>query len=88
MGVARIPFLDFDVLHSEVQRVLPSLPPALQQRNRIGATRLYVGQERIYESVDASESYSGAEGGAGPRRNRDEGRDGVDCGRVEAYADA
>lgn len=46
MGVARIPFLDFDVLHSEVQRVLPSLPPALQQRNRIGATRLYVGQER------------------------------------------
>lgn len=43
MGVARIPFLDFDVLHSEVQRVLPSLPPALQQRNRVGATRLYVG---------------------------------------------
>ena len=42
MGVARIPFLDFDVLHSELQRVLPSLPESLQRRNRVGATRLYV----------------------------------------------
>lgn len=45
MGVARIPFLDFDVLHNEVQRVFPSLPKELQERNGIGSTRLYVSKE-------------------------------------------
>lgn len=44
MGVARIPFLDFDVLHNEVQRVFPSLPKELQERNGIGYTRLYVSK--------------------------------------------
>lgn len=42
MGVARIPLLDFSLLHDEVQRVLPSLPAELRDRNALGVTRLFV----------------------------------------------
>ena len=42
MGVARIPLLDFSLLHDEMQRILPSLPAELRERNALGTTRLFV----------------------------------------------
>ena len=42
MGVARLPLLDFNVLHEEVQRILPSLPEHIKNRDCLGMTRLYV----------------------------------------------
>ena len=50
MGVARIPLLDFGVLHDEVQRVLPTLPAELRSRDLPGTTRLFVGVEMVREA--------------------------------------
>ena len=46
MGVARIPFLDFQLLHDELQREWNALPEQLRRRNRRGENRLYVGDGR------------------------------------------
>lgn len=42
MGVARLPLLDFNVLHEEVQRVLPTLPEHIKNRDCPGVVRHYV----------------------------------------------
>lgn len=42
MGVARLPLLDFNVLHEEVQRVLPTLPDHIKNRDCPGIVRHYV----------------------------------------------
>ena len=42
MGFARLPLLDFNVLHEEVERILPSLPESIKNRNCTGSVRLYV----------------------------------------------
>lgn len=41
MGVARIPLLDFDLLHSEVERIRPTLPASLLERDQSGTTCLF-----------------------------------------------
>lgn len=41
MGVARVPLLDFDLLHDEVERVRPTLPNELLEREKSGPTRLF-----------------------------------------------
>ena len=41
MGVARIPLLDFDLLHSEVERIRHTLPAALLERDQSGSTCLF-----------------------------------------------
>ena len=41
MGVARVPLLDFDLLHREVERVRPTLPTELLEREKSGPTRLF-----------------------------------------------
>ena len=56
MGVARIPLLDFSVLHDEVQRVLPTLPEELRSRNLLGTTRLFVGV-RVEDEVKVNRKH-------------------------------
>lgn len=41
MGVARVPLLDFDLLHEEVERVRPTLPNELLEREKSGPTRIF-----------------------------------------------
>lgn len=42
MGVARIPLLDFDLLHQEVERIRPTLSPEVLARDEMGTTRLFI----------------------------------------------
>ena len=41
MGVARIPLLDFDLLHSEVERIRHTLPTTLLERDQDGDTCIF-----------------------------------------------
>ena len=45
MGVARLPHIDFAVLHDEVEKIFPSLPDHIKSRNDPGFVRLYVGNQ-------------------------------------------
>ena len=54
--MARIPLLDFSVLHDEVQRVLPTLPEELRSRNLLGTTRLFVGV-RVEDEVKVNRKH-------------------------------
>ena len=56
MGVARLPHIDFSVLHEEVERIFPSLPDHIKNRNNTGFVRLYVEMNFRCLSLGPSEA--------------------------------
>ena len=59
MGVARIPLLDFDLLHNEVERIRPSLSSELLEREQLGTTRLFIRSDHaVVKQISSSPSSS------------------------------
>ena len=56
MGVARIPLLDFDLLHSEVERIRPSLSSELVEREKLGMTRLFIRSDHAVAKQASSKT--------------------------------